>query len=204
MGIVPQITCRNCQKTYSGLKNKCPYCGEERKRASTRSTVSASSVQSGTSAAGRAQYNAKWQMIFGVILIAAIVLAVIVLISVSLKGGSDDQPNHDVSPSPVLTPSPTPSPSPTPIPSPTPAVTSITISSYGRATTDFSLDIAEEVQLTATVYPLDVAAEVEWSSEDESIAYIDENGKVMGISSGNTTVYCKSGAITASCIVRVR
>ena len=46
--------------------------------------------------------------------------------------------------------------------------------------------------------------EVEWISEDEDIAAVDENGNVSGISTGRTFVYTKFGGCTEKCEVTVK
>ncbi|MBR1821230.1 MAG: InlB B-repeat-containing protein [Clostridia bacterium] len=81
------------------------------------------------------------------------------------------------------------------------AVTSITLSQR-------SLDIKEreQVQLTATVAPIDATnPSVTWSSSDDSIATVDINGLVTGVGAGSCAIIVKdtSGSISAFCFVNV-
>jgi len=154
-----------------------------------------------TNAAKRAGVNTKWQMIFGTVLLAAVILAVIVLVSSSLNGGVLSTPSPTL---PPVTAPPSSTPSPSPSPSPTPEVSGITITFYGEEATDFSMDIGATTQLNYILYPLDVTAEVTWSTEDETIATVDETGLVTAVGAGWTNVVAECYGVSTTCIVRVR
>lgn len=204
MGFIPKITCRNCGRQYSGINKKCPYCGQARVVSSTRSVPSSGSTRPGTSGHARAESATRWQLIFGVILLIAVVAAVIVLITVSLE---PEQKPVEPSPSEVVsTPTPPPTPTPTPTPEPTPTVTSITIGYYGDPRTGFACSVGQEVPMDATVYPIEVNdnADVVWSSSDESICTITQEGVVTGVGSGWAKIYAQCGAVTAECDVWVK
>ena len=71
-----------------------------------------------------------------------------------------------------------------------------------------SLDIYQydEVKLTATVYPSDATKKaLTWSSDKKSVATVDSNGKVTGVSGGSATITVKTtdGGYTAQCYVTV-
>jgi len=52
------------------------------------------------------------------------------------------------------------------------------------------IEIGQEVQLRAEVYPDDASnKEYEWTSEDETIATVDSFGKVKGVSKGKAKIY---------------
>ena len=57
------------------------------------------------------------------------------------------------------------------------------------------------LQLYAT--PPANAPEIEWSSSEKSVATVDENGLVTGLSAGKTVITAKSGLKSASCVVTV-
>jgi hypothetical protein len=201
MGFIPTVTCKKCGRQYSGLKNHCPYCGAKHVKATTRTPATTAAARPGTAAASRASANTRWQAIFGIILLVAVITAVIVLITVSL---GDAEP---VATTPaVTTPAVTTAPpvTPTPTPEPTPTVTSITISYFTDPKTEFSMSVGGQIPLTATVYPLDVEATATWRSTDESICTVDENGVVTGVSAGWGSVIAECGGVAAECKVLVQ
>ncbi|HHU22919.1 MAG TPA: hypothetical protein GXZ52_05810 [Clostridiales bacterium] len=204
MGFIPKITCRKCKHKFSAIYSRCPRCGTKRVKYSTRTPVSSAGVTPGTPARERVNNNTKWQLIFGIILLAAVIIAVIVLITVSLKGGGEPAPSPPVIVEP--TPTPTPTPAPTPTPTPTPTVTGITISYYTSVLDQgFAMSVGDpDIPLTATVYPLDVEATVTWSSSDESVVTVDQTGLVHAVASGKAVIYAECGGVTAKCDVWVR
>ena len=117
MSVIPKITCRRCGREYSGLRSRCPYCGTSRKKSAERIPLRTSSANAGTPAAEHAAVNTKWQLLFGGILLIAVVAAVIVLITVSLNAEKNSSAAVDPTPpatvssaAPVTTPTPTPNP----------------------------------------------------------------------------------------------
>ena len=177
------------------------------------------SENEGTPAAERAAVNTRWQMIFGLILLAAVVLAVIVLITVGLNdaksgtsGAAQNTPVQDTAaitsaepdtsalPS-VETETPVPD---EPSPSPTAAVSSITLKYLGSERTEFTEAVGEVVPLTAEVYPTDVTEPVVWASSNESVARVNDSGEVTGVASGSTEITATCGGVTATCKVVVR
>ena len=72
--------------------------------------------------------------------------------------------------------------------------------------TELELVEGESAQLTATVSPEDATDKsVEWSSSDESIATVDETGKVTALKVGSATIKVKTtdGGKETSCAVTV-
>lgn len=207
MGFVPQITCRHCGKKYSALHSRCPNCGTRHVKQTSRTTATTASVRSGTAAAARADTNARWQFIFGCILIVAVLVAVIVLITASL--GPKTTPEPVVTPPPPLevTPTPTPTPDPTPTPEPTVPVTSVTITFLGRAVGEqFTQRIEwQPIQLSATVYPVEALEKtsVEWRSSNPEICMVDKTGLVTALSRGTCEIICECGGVAARVSVLV-
>ena len=81
------------------------------------------------------------------------------------------------------------------------AVTSVQLS-------ESELDLIEGTQyiLTAAIRPTDAVRTLEWTSSDESVATVDENGKVSAISLGTATITATSAinpAIYGICVIEV-
>ncbi len=201
MGFIPRLTCRRCGRQYSGLHSRCPYCGTRRVKSSDRVPSPTPAMNPGTDAARRAGTGTKWQMIFGAILLGAVILAVIVLVSTSLNSGVGQTPPPTL---PPVSSTPIPTPSPTATPAPTPTVTDVEITYYGEEKTDFSMNVGASTQLMASVYPWDVTAEVTWSISDETVATVDDTGLVTGVGAGTATITAESFGVSATCIVRVK
>ena len=202
MSFIPRITCRRCGRQYSGIHSRCPYCGTRRVQASARTPAPAPGGEGGADTAA-ASANTRWQLIFGVILLAAVILAVIVLVSSNLNGAVRNTPTPTL---PPVTAPPSATPSPTPTPTPTPAVTGVQITCFGEQTSDFTTTAGLQTSLKAIVYPLDLdpAPTVTWTSSDENVATVDDTGKVTAVAAGTATVTPTCYGATQTCIVRVK
>ena len=202
MSVIPKITCRRCGREYSGLRSRCPYCGTSRKKSAERIPLRTSSANAGTPAAEHAAVNTKWQLLFGGILLIAVVAAVIVLITVSLNAEKNSSAAVDPTP-PATVSSAAPGTTPTPTPTPTPSVTSITITFLGSKRTEFAAKVGDEVPLSTTIYPTGGDQAVTWSSKDESIATVSDKGVVTGVGKGTTTITAECGGVKADCTVYI-
>ena len=207
MGFIPQITCRHCGKKFSAIHSRCPNCGTRHVKQTSRSTPTTDSVKPGTAASARADSNTRWQFIFGCILVAAVIVAVIVLISASLSPKEPEKPVETPPVIEVTTPPPT-TPPPTDTPEPTVGVTSVTIvTSYdGRQATEFTLRSAwGPIQLRADVYPTEAltTATVEWRSSNDEVCTVDDTGLVTAVGSGRCEIIAECGGIGARCVVLV-
>ena len=203
MGFIPQVTCRKCRRKYSALLKKCPHCGARREVESARAAAPSDSVQKGTPAAARTADNNVWQLAFGLFLLAAVMLAVIVLITTGLNDREAAGPgasNSLIATSPQVLPDTSPSPSPTPSPSPVVQPTSISVF-YNTTpldpTTGFAHIIGQPLQLTATAYPLDASLTISWRSTDESVFTVDQTGLVTGVAVGSATLIVSCGELQA-------
>jgi len=215
MSIVAEVKCARCDRLYSGVRSRCPYCGARR--------------------IGRGKYSdendgAKGKMLIGIIVLAVLVVAVIVLLLTTDK--PDD--NQELStPPPSQSESQTPEPiesgnegvsgrpvetshsppeesvSEEPSVSPSPTVTSVMITYTGYERKEFTAKIGEQVPLKIKVEPPGVEADVEWSSSNTSIFDVvqtDINGSSATVTAkqvGNATLTVRVGDINVTCIVRV-
>ena len=78
----------------------------------------------------------------------------------------------------------------------TPTAVTITMTN-----TQYSCNVGETVQIEATILPEGTAAE--WTSLNEAIATVDNNGLVTGVSKGNTIVTVSAGGEKKNAIVNV-
>lgn len=68
-----------------------------------------------------------------------------------------------------------------------------------------SLTVAqgEKATITPVVEPVNYDGTIEWTSSDESVAAVNPQGEVTGISSGNAVITAKLNGMTAECSVNV-
>lgn len=67
----------------------------------------------------------------------------------------------------------------------------------------FEVTAGEVYTLTATVTPAEGTEKVAYTSNNESVATVDQNGKVTAVSGGNATITATVGDKTATCNVKV-
>ena len=80
------------------------------------------------------------------------------------------------------------------------AVESITLNK-----TTYTLKVGESYKLVATVKPDNATDKtVSWSSDNSSVATVDEKGKVSALSEGSAKITAKAGEKTATCQVSVQ
>jgi len=58
------------------------------------------------------------------------------------------------------------------------------------------LEVNGSLQLTALVLPAEAEQSVVWSSSDETIATVDNTGKVLGLSAGTVSITATSTKLT--------
>ena len=214
MSIIAEVKCARCDRNYSGVRSRCPYCGARR--------------------IGRGKYseetdNSKGKMLVGILVLAVLVVAVVVLLATAEKPEDDGyslmEPPTDNIPDmsglgtdgdniselgPSMDPSPPPTTSEEPSVSPVPVVTSVIITYAGVKKDDFTAKIGEQVPLKVKIEPPGVEAEVEWVSSNTNVFDVvarDTTGldaKVTGKGRGDATLtVIVNGEIEAKCIVRV-
>ena len=217
MGIIADVKCARCDRKYSGLRSRCPYCGARR--------------------IGRGKYSEqsddnKGKMLIGILIMAVLVVAVVVLLLTTNTPEDDISPDGPViettgtdtdllgedgntsamnsnsftPPSSPEDPTDTSTESPSPLP---PAISSVMITYIGAKKSEFTCHVNEKVPLRIKIEPAGVEAEIIWeSSNTDFFDIIDvneagDNGTVIGLSPGNGTLTIKVGDITETCIVRV-
>lgn len=207
MSLISNITCQRCHRQYPSFRSRCPHCGMEKPETAQRPVPTADSAVKGSEASRKAAENINWQMLIGGILLVCIIVSVIAIVSVNVNkhlettpGSSGDVPAESV----AATAIPTPTAAPTPSPTPPPVVTSLMIMYGDREMTDFTEPVGSEVQLKASVYPLDSDVEIQWSSSDEEVATVSEDGLVTITGPGACTIEAVAGGIRKTCTARGR
>ena len=178
MSVIPEVKCRRCGESFSALRSRCPNCGTRRVTQSGRTPATTPGTVKGTAAYERAETNTKWQMIFGGILVFAVILAVIVMITARPDGldntgtagqgivaGPTPSPTPDPGAQTIIVQPPTPSPTPVPIPE------SVKVFFFEDEKEEFTEKVGEAVKLKAVAYPVDQFpnASFKWSVNDESV-----------------------------------
>ena len=202
MSMVPEVKCRRCGETFSSLRSRCPNCGTRRVAQTTRTPGPTPGTVSGTAAYERAETNTKWQIIFGLILVAAVVLAVIVMVTTSLEGADVKQQTTSITPPVVTEYVPVIEAAPTPEPTPTPTVEGLRVMFYTtEIATDFTLWVDDDIDLTVQVMPLTLQGlKVDWKSSNEDILKVEKTDEyavhVSAIDDGSLP---KSAKLTLTC-----
>lgn len=80
----------------------------------------------------------------------------------------------------------------------------IPVESVEIRTDDYGVSIGDMLALTAVITPSDCTFSAVWSSSDPSVATVDENGNVVGVSEGETRITLSVGDMSYSIWVYVR
>lgn len=213
MSIISEVKCARCDRTYSGVRSRCPYCGARR--------------------IGRGKFseegdNSKGKMLIGVLIMSVLVVATGVLLFTSSAQGDvdpgndistsqppglpDEDANTSVSSSIQVPPSQTPTIStPTsPSPPPEPEIRTVEIRYNGNLRTEFTAKVNEKVPLTVWIDPPGAEGEILWTSSNKSVFDVVPNdlearrATVTGLKVGTETLTVSVGGVTAECTVRVR
>ena len=211
MSIVSEIKCAKCDRKYSGVRSRCPFCGERL-------------IGRGKLSGGTDRFRLK--MLISVMVMSVFVIGAGVLLFTTDVPAVEPPPQIFTPPSPSLpdefdnirlpgthpvTPSPEPTPEPDePTPEPAPTVRNVIITYNGRENRDFTASVGERVDLRVTVVPDDIEEEVIWTSSNESIFQVVPTNtqgtaaRVTGLGRGTATLTASVGGFDAECIVRVR
>jgi len=213
VAIVNEIKCARCDRKYSGVRSRCPYCGARR--------------------IGRGKYsedseNAKGKMLISVIIMAVFTVAAGVLLFTTDVDAVDpatiESPDLDsiedgiISLPPVEVPSPSPQPEPSPVAPPAVLSVEIWVAPRSHRTEDFTLDrVGQSIDLTAIVDPVSLqeSVDIDWlyvavrEDEDENdpvfeFAPVPGGIKVLALRSGGAKLRVTAGDKTAETWVRVK
>lgn len=186
MAIVPKVVCPRCRERYSVLRSSCPNCGTRKVSQSSRAPGTTPGTVKDTASYDRANANTKWQMLFGSILVVAVILAVIVMVSTSLAGLDSGVVKPSATPGVEVEAPPVVEAAPTPPPTPTPTVETIDIMFYTTKYNDPNgptMRVGDEaLEFTASAWPATIENPVyEWTCDNPDCLKLtpstDDNGK---------------------------
>ena len=207
MGIISEVKCSRCDRRFSGLRGRCPYCGARRGKSGKR-------VADGD--------NSMWKLIVGVLILLVLIVAVIVLIMSTLKDknvgttttdtqtitATEDLEGEGVDSVEGNTSTGTETGTTTDTTTQTNTVVSVekvTITYGGSETVDFTIKTTDPpLTLKCVTVPADVEEPVIWASSDENVFVVLQTGKVTAIGKGDATLTATCGDATAECTVRVK
>ena len=215
MSIVTEIKCAKCDRKYSGVRSRCPFCGERL-------------IGRGKRIGGAGGFGLK--MMISVLVMCVLVIGAGVLLyttpepeapapdnsiddsrNVSRPNILDDFGTDSLEGTNPVTPPPDPEPAEEePEPEPVPVVRNLVITYNGKEKTDFTARITEKVDLKVIIVPEGVEESVEWTSSNESVFQVvalnteGTAARVTGIGKGTATLTASAGEVKAETIVRVR
>ena len=203
MALINEIKCARCDRKYSGVRSRCPYCGARR--------------------IGRGKYsedsdNAKGKMLISVLIMAVFTVAAGILlfttpVDADAQNPADDPgfstPEDDINSEHSLVPEPTPSPTPEPPDEPIAPleVTSIAITYGGNRIEDFTQPKGVPIELGVRIEPVGIDVEVVWESTDEEVfefAHVVGGIRLVGLERGDAKIIVRAGDKEAECWVRIR
>jgi len=212
VSIVSEIKCARCDRKYSGVRSRCPYCGARR--------------------IGRGKYsedsdNSKGKMLISVLVLGVLVVAAGFLLfstpPVEAEEGNppptsptgslpDDGDNTSLENPNTPPPSTPPTVSDTPTPPPAPQVQSVTITYAGRAIKDNDLTeyVGNKLALGARVEPPGIEEVINWQSSDTGVFEIVPTSTdgtaatLTPIAKGVATLTVTVGGVESTCIIRIR
>ena len=202
MPMIPEVKCRRCGETFSSLRSRCPNCGTRRVAQSSRMPSPTPGTVKGTAAYERAETNTKWQIIFGLILVTAVVLAVIVMVTTSLEGADVKHQTTAITPPVVTEYIPPIEEPPTPPPTPTPTVEGLRVMFFTtEIQNDFTIWVDDPIDLTVQIMPMTLSGlQVDWKSSNEDILKVEKTDEyavhVECIDNGSLPSSCK---LTLTC-----
>ena len=204
MSLISRVRCSRCDRSFSGLKNKCPYCDAYRGRS------------------GKRAYDANDLFARRMIKVLLLVALVVTLLSVlllnlddadDLSGHAANTPPEQQTPGDQIELPPIPIPTPTPLPPPPPAieVTSVQIAwqSWAPGVNDFTIGVGQTLEMWVNVFPVEADAPISWSIESNTIALItqdpDDHARITleARGRGPTTLQVTVGDMTDTVTVRV-
>jgi len=196
MAVINEIKCARCDRKYSGVRSRCPYCGARR--------------------IGRGKYsedseNAKGKMLIGVLILAVFLVGASILLFTTPADddgdndtiAADAEEDEEAGQHLELPPEPTPSPTPEPTPVAPPNVESIAIwvaPNSHDTRGDITISNGSTIDLTAKLEPVGIeeSVTVEWwiDPDDSNVFEFEEvvgGIRVSAHNTGSAKLYAAAG-----------
>lgn len=190
-----KVKCNRCDRRYSSMRLKCPYCGARRSKNTVRKEREDIS-------------GAKF--IVGALIILVLIAAVVVLVVTSMKNNAQiaepetpvgaeftqdegvnsvenenaPETQNDVTEQKV-------------------EITAVKILKGGEEQEEVELNVGGTCDLTYKTEPVESQELAIWTSDDEAVAVVMQNGQVTAVGTGTTAVNVKVGEKTASIVIKV-
>ena len=233
MSLMAEVKCGRCDRTYSSLKSRCPYCGARRNKNGKHADY---------------ESNSTAKLLIGILILVLLIVAVVVLVISSVNANRSDKndgkvdtqvedvnkdglnsgeditsvegtdPGTTTNPSTTTDPTTTdpnagnqpgtttqPGPTTQPTTPAAPVVTDLSIDYLGEAKDDVTMSLQEELQFDAyyNVTPEDAEVKVVWSSSNDSVFTVLQDGTVSAIGEGSADLVLKVGDQETTCLIRV-
>jgi len=206
MAIVNEIKCARCDRKYSGVRARCPYCGARR---------------AGYGKHADNSNKDRVKMIVCVMIMAVFTVAAGILLFTTPADADNQNGQNDSS---IASPdididsveghhqetAPEPTPTPEPTPEPPPEVQSATIRYETSSRTEFSVSVGETVPINVIWSPSEATDPViSWSSSDEEKfqvvpTQLDQvRVNVTGVGVGSATLTVIVDGVEQTCTVHV-
>jgi len=205
MALVNEIKCARCDRKYSGVRSRCPYCGARR--------------------IGRGKYsedsdNAKGKMLISILIMAVFTVGAGILlfttpVDADAQNPADSpalsNPEGDINSEPSLVPDPTPTPTPEPPDEPVAPLEVVSVAIWvprSHQVTDFTIKLGESIELTVVLEPpgIENTVDIIWEVTDEDkleFAHVVGGIKLTGIEKGSAQLKVIAGDKEASTWVRI-
>lgn len=193
------IRCENCGEDYSTTYRCCPFCDER----PGRTGVNGRRVDGGSSVPPIQMVG----LVISLVLIITALFIVFKYVSPLIFGWNTGDVSSNISTSQSDSSSST-SQSSSQSSGDQSEEASIQPLTLELNKVDITLQCGEDVQLTASVLPLDTTEPVIWSSSHPNVAYVDETGLVRNVNTGTkkvkVTITATCGNLTAECTIYCR
>lgn len=219
MALFSDVKCGKCDRRYSGLHARCPYCGARRGKAGKHAS---------------SQSNTVGKIVLALIILLLLLAAVVVLVITGGRGASpaaadktpaseangeatEEKPTlgNDESLTSVEGTEYVPAENPDEEagtegedtaetePEEAPAITDLKIKCFGTALTDMTMYVGDVLTMTYEATPEQENPEVTWASDNQDVFTILQTGEITGTGSGEAHLTVTVNGVTAECLVRV-